>query len=196
MLHTYVERFDVMDERENILDWDGKWTRPSVVRPRPSIHIYAGAGRELFRSTDGRYRYAHRRDSYGIKHAAACAGVQCAASTVLHPPYAYVPAMQSYVQCMAWSGRSAPRYLCAQRFTCHLPTEKFITRAVKKSWDSGHEMLIIRLPVLRHLETLYNIFFLTQQNSLQHYIILVFTDEGGRYIYGDHVSSLISQGRQ
>jgi hypothetical protein len=28
MLHTCVERFDVIGGRENILGWDGKWTRP------------------------------------------------------------------------------------------------------------------------------------------------------------------------
>jgi hypothetical protein len=30
MLHAYVERFDVMGERENILDWDGEVNKASV----------------------------------------------------------------------------------------------------------------------------------------------------------------------
>jgi hypothetical protein len=30
MLHAYVERFDVMGERENILDWDEKVNKARV----------------------------------------------------------------------------------------------------------------------------------------------------------------------
>jgi hypothetical protein len=30
MLHAYIERFDVIGERENILGWDGKLTRPHL----------------------------------------------------------------------------------------------------------------------------------------------------------------------
>jgi hypothetical protein len=31
MLHAYVERFDVMGGRENILGWDGEVNKPLVV---------------------------------------------------------------------------------------------------------------------------------------------------------------------
>jgi hypothetical protein len=37
MLHACVERFDVMGGRENILDWDGKWTRPIIVETSTPI---------------------------------------------------------------------------------------------------------------------------------------------------------------
>jgi hypothetical protein len=73
----------------------------SSVRAHPSIYTRERDGSYFGPRTVDTDMRMHRRDSYGIKHAAACAGVQCAASTVLHPPSAYVPAMQSYVQCMA-----------------------------------------------------------------------------------------------
>jgi hypothetical protein len=31
MLHAYVERFDVMDERGNILGWDGEVKKASMI---------------------------------------------------------------------------------------------------------------------------------------------------------------------
>jgi hypothetical protein len=34
MLRTYVERFDVIGERGNILGWDGKVNKASHARPR------------------------------------------------------------------------------------------------------------------------------------------------------------------
>jgi hypothetical protein len=38
MLHACVERFDVMDERENILGWDGEMNKASVaISPVPKV---------------------------------------------------------------------------------------------------------------------------------------------------------------